>query len=143
MEVRAEITGRARKLEHDPALEARRIEGSDFFCGLTFPVGDGYCTLILGGWGGGVTGLSNIDDESAVDNETTGYTDFQRNRWYAVRLQVTDGHVRAWIGEEQIVDVERRDRKFSVWWEQEPVRPFGVSCWYTKAALRKVTVRGL
>src|SRR5690606_6791411 len=29
---------------------AARIEGTDFFCGLTFPVGDNHLTLILGGW---------------------------------------------------------------------------------------------
>jgi hypothetical protein len=45
------------KQNFEVALEARRVEGSDFFCGLTFPVGESHCSLILGGWGGGVVGL--------------------------------------------------------------------------------------
>lgn len=119
-------------------LEAQRVAGDDFFCGLTFPVGDSYCSLILGGWGGGVTGLSNIDDMAAVENETTGYVKFEQDRWYRVRLRVTDERIAAWVDDEQIVDVARKDRKFSIWWEQEPVRPFGIATWNTAAALRKI-----
>ena len=42
-------------------LDAQRVDGSDFFCGLTFPIGDEKCTWIVGGWGGGTVGLSNVD----------------------------------------------------------------------------------
>ena len=38
-------------MDYELRLEAKRVEGGDFFCGLTFPVGKEYCTLILGGWG--------------------------------------------------------------------------------------------
>ena len=37
-------------------FEAQRAAGSDFFVGLTFPVKKSSCSLILGGWGGGVLG---------------------------------------------------------------------------------------
>lgn len=126
------------RINYELSLEAKRIEGDDFFCGLTFPVGEEYCTLIVGGWGGGVTGLSNVDTMSAVENETTGYVEFERGRWYTIRLRVTDKAISAWIDKEQIVDTKTEGRKFSIWWEQEPARPLGIATWNTKAALRNV-----
>lgn len=129
------------RIDYEVAFEAKRMEGSDFFCGLTFPVEDDYLTLVIGGWGGGVTGISNLDDNSAVENETTGYTDFEQDRWYKIRLRVTSGHVAAWLDDEQIVNVDTQDRRLSIWWEQEPVRPFGIASWYTKAAIRRMTVK--
>src|SRR6185369_7925223 len=39
---------------YEISLEAMRVEGSDFFCALTFPVGKDPCSFIVGGWGGGV-----------------------------------------------------------------------------------------
>ncbi|MHC4072135.1 MAG: LamG domain-containing protein [Planctomycetota bacterium] len=40
------------KTNYEITLEAMRVDGSDFFCGLTFPVGENFCSLVLGGWGG-------------------------------------------------------------------------------------------
>lgn len=126
------------KSNYELRLEAKRIEGSDFFCGLTFPVGDEYCTFIVGGWGGGTTGLSNIDDLAAIENETTDYIQFQQDKWYTVRLRVTDDSITAWIDDKQMLHVARKERSFSIWWEQEPLRPLGISTWYTHAAIRNV-----
>ncbi len=122
-------------------LEARRIEGNDFFCGLTFPVGESFCTLILGGWGGGTVGLSNIDGQSAVENETTDFVDFQQNRWYSVRLRVTDQNISAWLDERSLVNVDTAGREFTIWWEQEPLRPLGIASWYTTAELRNIRIK--
>src|SRR5688572_1884106 len=48
------------KTNYEVELEARRVDGNDFFVGLTFPVGDSHASLILGGWGGSVCGLSSL-----------------------------------------------------------------------------------
>ncbi|HIN95251.1 MAG TPA: DUF1080 domain-containing protein, partial [Planctomycetes bacterium] len=125
---------------YEVSLQARRTKGSDFFCGLTFPFNESYLSLIIGGWGGGVTGLSNIDNMAAVENETTGYLDVKDNRWYQVRLRVTPERIRAWIDQEEILDLVTKDHKFSIWWEQEPVRPFGIASWYTAAELRQIRI---
>jgi hypothetical protein len=130
--------GRPPRTNYEIRLEARRVEGSDFFCGLTFPVGDEYCTFIAGGWGGGATGLSNIDNLAAIDNESTDYINFQKDKWYRIRLQVTDSTIRVWIDEKKIVDVTREGHKFSIWFEQEPMRPLGIASWYTTAELRNI-----
>jgi Domain of Unknown Function (DUF1080) len=42
-------------------VEAQRLDGVDFFAGVTFPVGETHMTLIPGGWAGGVFGLSSIN----------------------------------------------------------------------------------
>ncbi|MEQ8786969.1 MAG: DUF1080 domain-containing protein [Pirellulaceae bacterium] len=136
-------TGKLPRDNYEISLEAKRTTGSDFFCGLTFPVDDEYCTFIVGGWGGGVTGLSNIDGLSAEENETTGYTEFKKDQWYKIRLRVTDAAIQGWIDKEQVFDVKRTDRKFAIWWEQEPVRPLGVAAWRTGSALRNIRLTRL
>ena len=135
--------GKLPREDYELTLEARRLAGDDFFCGLTFPVGDSHCTLILGGWGGSVTGLSNVDDFAAVENNTTGSFDFRKDRWYAIRLQVSKESIAAWVDETQLVDQPRKDHRFGVWWEQEPMRPLGIAAWNTRAAVRNVRLKRL
>lgn len=137
------MAGAPPRIDYELNWEAKRIQGSDFFCGLTFPVHENYLSLIVGGWGGGVTGISNLDGMSAVENETTNYREFEQDRWYRLRLRVTREKVAAWIDDKQIVDVPLQGRKLSIWWEQEPVRPLGFAAWYTKAALRNLTLKRL
>ncbi len=136
-------TGTPPRSNYEFSLDAKRTEGGDFFCGLTFPVGDSYCTFIVGGWGGGVIGLSNLDEQAAIENETTSYVEFKDDRWYRVRVRVTDAKIEAWIDNEQHIDLDRKHRKFSIWWEQEPVCPLGVATWNTGAALRNIQLRKL
>ena len=130
--------GELTKINYEVTLEAKRVAGGDFFCGLTFPIKESYCTLILGGWGGSVTGLSNVDGMSAVDNETSEIFPFKDDQWYKVRLRVTEKQVEAWVDDRVIVRLPLADRDFDIWWEQEPIRPFGVATWYTSAALRNI-----
>jgi len=136
-------TGEFPREEYEVSLEAMRVEGSDFFCGMTFPVGNEPCTLIVGGWGGTVVGLSNVDDQHAAENQTTRGMTFENGRWYSIQLRVTAERIEAWIGGSRVIDLERAGHRFSVWWEQERVRPFGVSTYDTTGALRNIRVRRL
>ena len=129
------------RFDYEVKLEARREEGSDFFCGLTFPVKDAYCSLILGGWGGTVVGLSSIDGLDASENETSRLMNFDLNRWYAVALKVTQQKIEAWIDGNRIIDQELSGRKISIRPEVELSRPFGIASWRTRAGLRKVAMR--
>src|SRR5690606_25588410 len=54
-------------------VEAQGARGSDFFCGLTCPVGEELCTVIVRGWGGALVGLSSIDGTDASENDTRTY----------------------------------------------------------------------
>jgi len=85
--------------------EARRIAGKDIFAGLTFPYGDTSASLIFGGWGGIVNGLSSIDGFDASGNETTQFFSLRNNHWYPVQLRVTTDSIRATVGTEQVVDI--------------------------------------
>jgi len=130
-------------MNYEIALDAMRVEGSDFFCGLTFPVGKDPCSLIVGGWGGGVVGLSSLDGEDAANNETTKVAEFEKARWYAIKLRVQPSRIQAWIDGEKYVDVDTTDRKISIRIEVEMSRPLGIASWNTKAALKNIRMRKL
>ncbi len=136
-------TGKFPKTDYEVTLEAMRVDGDDFFCGMTFPTAKGPLTLVVGGWGGSVTGLSSIDGEPAVENETAGYQKFKQNKWYRIRLRVTGPKIEAWIGKEKIVELETENRKFSIYWEVEPCLPLGIATWNTTGALRDIRVRSI
>jgi hypothetical protein len=129
--------------DYEVVLEAMRIQGNDFFCGLTFPVGESHCSLIVGGWGGSVVGLSSIDGYDASENETTQTRRFESQRWYRVRLQVTSEVVRAWIEEEELFAVPIAESRFDVRPEVRLSRPFGIATWRTTAAFRRIRWRPL
>jgi len=129
-------------MNYEIALDAMRVMGTDFFCGLTVPVGEDCCSLIVGGWGGGLLGISSIDGMDASENETTKFCEFERNRWYRIRLRVTRGRIEGWIDDEKLVNVVTIDRKISVRpGEIELSRPIGITAWQTTAALREIRVR--
>ncbi|UCF35825.1 MAG: DUF1080 domain-containing protein [Acidobacteriota bacterium] len=123
------------------ALEAMQVDGTDFFCGLTFPVDDDYCSLIVGGWGGSIVGLSSIDDMDASENETSRSMRLWRGRWYRIRLAVVGRHIRAWIDDEMVVDIDTTGGKLGVRPEVRLSRPLGFASWQTRAALRKIRYR--
>ena len=94
-------------MDYEVELEARRTQGIDFFCGLTFPVKDSFATLVVGGWGGAVVGISSLDGEDAAHNSTTRYHRFKNGQWYRIRLAVTATNLSAWLDGEQVIDAER------------------------------------
>ncbi|MGH9370376.1 MAG: 3-keto-disaccharide hydrolase [Vicinamibacterales bacterium] len=128
---------------YEIALHAMRLEGSDFFAGVTFPVANSFCSLILGGWGGTVVGLSSINTLDASENQTSQSADFESNRWYAVRIRVTPAKIEVWLDERQIIDQDLKDNKVDTRMEVDPSRPLGVASWQTKSALRDLRLRRL
>lgn len=129
------------EINYEVSLEAKRIAGTDFFCGLTFPVGKSPCTLIVGGWGGTVVGLSSIDGLDASDNETMINRKFEKGQWYSIRLQVTDSTIKAWIDDEQPINFRYTGRVLSIRPEVNLSKPFGIASWCTTAALRNIRLR--
>jgi len=125
------------------SLQAARIEGQDFFCGMTFPVKDSFCSLIVGGWAGSIVGLSSVDDLDASENETTRSIDFENGRWYTIQLRVTDDAIEAWIDGQPVIRQALAGREISIRPEVGLSCPFGIASWRTKAALRDIRLRTL
>jgi hypothetical protein len=126
---------------YEVSLDAMRVDGNDFFCGMTFPVGQDPCTLIIGGWGGTTVGLSCIDGLDAAENSTTGLMSFDKKRWYHIWLSVTDTGIKAMVDSIKVVDFKTGHNRLSVRPEVELSRPFGIASWNTTAALRNIRVR--
>jgi len=132
------------KVNYDVSLKARKIAGGDFFCGLTVPVRDSHCTLIVGGWGGGLVGISSIDGLDASENETMKVFYFETGKWFDIRFRVTAGRLTAWIDNEVVADVEIKDRRVSMRpGEIEVAAPFGISTYATTAQIKEVRLKKL
>ncbi|WP_347840613.1 DUF1080 domain-containing protein [uncultured Draconibacterium sp.] len=129
------------KINYEIQLEARKTVGNDFFCGLTFPVNNDFCSLIIGGWGGPVVGLSCIDGVDASENQTKVLKHFEKDVWYAVRLQVSDTKIMAWIDDEQMVDLSYPEVELTIRPEVSLSKPFGICTWQTTAELRNIFIR--
>ncbi len=131
------------KLNYEISLQAQRIEGNDFFCGLTFPVGNDPCSFIVGGWNGGVVGLSSLDGKDAARNETARFMEFTNKRWYKIRVRVSERGITAWIDDKQVVGVDTKGRRISIRSEVEASRPLGISCYNTVAGIKDIQIRNL
>ena len=131
------------RMNYEISVEAMRVEGSDFFCGLTFPVGNDPCSLIVGGWGGGVVGLSSLNGNDASSNETTQYINFKNGKWFLIQLRVTPGRIQAWLDGDPLFDVDTTGKKISIRSEVDESVPLGVATWATTGALRNFKLRKL
>ena len=131
------------KTNYEIQLEARRVEGTDFFVGLTFPVGESYASLILGGWGGSVCGISSLDDEDANGNETRKVMRFKKGQWYKVRLRVEANRLQTWVDEKPLIDVNTTGKKVGLRDEIVQSKPLGLATFATTAEIKSVRVREL
>jgi hypothetical protein len=115
---------------------AQRADGSDFFAGVTFPVGKEHCSFICGGWGGGLVGISSINGNDASENETASYRNFKNGEWYQFKIRVDAKNITVWINDEQILEIERENRKFSVRAEVMRSRPLGYCVFQSKVLIK-------
>lgn len=137
-------TGSLPRVNYEVRLEAMRVSGGDFFCGLTFPVTTNYATLIVGGWGGTVVGISSLDGMDASENETSTFMEFQNGRWYSITLTVYADRLIADIDDRRVVEIDIRGRRVHMRpGEIEEGIPFSISTWRTSAALRNIRLRPL
>mgnify|MGYP000942303703 CR=1 FL=1 len=124
--------------------EARRERGNDFFAMITFPVGETHCSFITGGWGGDIVGLSTVDGQTAADNETRAYFNFENGRWYAFRVLVTAERIEVWINDERVVRFERQGHEFGLRrGDTELTTPLGFASYLTEGRLRNIRWRAL
>lgn len=128
---------------YEITLEARRTMGVDFFCGLTFPVGSlkTCATLVIGGWGGSVTGISCLDGMDASENSTGTYQRYKDNEWYKIKLRVTPKNLSTWVNDKQVIDADIEGKKINV--RPGPIEsylPLSLTTFATTAEIKNVVL---
>ena len=123
------------------SLSARKMDGVDFMCGLTFPVDESHCTLVLGGWGGDVCGLSCIDDKDASSNDTTTSMIFDKEHWYKIKVRVVPNHIKAWVDDKLLVDADIEGKKISLRGDVSLCEPLGICCFQTRTEYKDIELR--
>ena len=132
------------KINYEVTLQAKRTMGSDFFCGLTFPFKESHATLILGGWGGSLIGISSLDDFDASENDTGDAYVFEDKKWYDVRLRVTAEKLQVWLDDKMVIDSDVEGRKVSMrFGEIEMSVPFGICTYATTGVIRDIKIKKL
>ncbi len=127
-------------------MKAKRVNGTDFFCAVTFPArGPEQCvTLVVGGWGGSLVGISCIDGKDASENDTQKTHTFETDVWYQIRLVREGEKIMVWIDGEKLIDVDTTGKTLSL--RQggiEECAPFGLATWQTTARIKDIRWRGL
>lgn len=132
------------KTNYELSLEAKRIDGVDFFCALTFPIAGSHSTFVVGGWGGALVGISSIDNLDASENSTGSVQKLDDNKWYQLRLRVTDTTLKAWIDEKEVVNLYHKNHEMGMRpGEIEECVPLGIATFQTKAALRNIRIKAV
>ncbi len=136
------FTNAVPKTNFEITLEALKVQGNDFFIGLTFPVGEAHATLVLGGWGGATTGISSIDGLDASENDTTKFLGYEKDKWFRIRMKVTPAKLEAWVNDDKVVDQDLKDRRISMrFGEIESSVPLGIATYQTTTVVRKVEIK--
>lgn len=133
-------------IDYALTFEARRVEGQDFFATCTFPVGsaDRCVSLVLGGWGGGLVGISNIDHQDASENMTRAERPFENGRWYRIRIEVRNDDLQAWIDDAPMVNVSIKGRRLELRsGDIDHCTPLGFASWRTVGEIRAIKLARL
>lgn len=126
--------------DYEVEWEFRRLEGNDFPCCLTFPVNDSHCSVVIGGWGGTLVGLSCIGGKDAAHNDTAKHLVFENGTWYRARLRVQGDQICCWIDDREVIVRNVRDEKLTVRNEVQLSRPLGICSFETTAQIRRFRV---
>ena len=129
------------RINYEIRWDAKKVMGTDFFGSLTFPYLKSNGTLILGGWGGALVGISCIDGFDASENDAATAHRFRADHWYTCRLRVTGTHLKFWVDEEKLIDCDVEGREISMrTGEIEMSIPLGFSTYDTTGLIKNVTL---
>lgn len=145
------FAGEFKTTDYEVEVEAARIGGNDFFCALTLPIGNSHATIVLGGWGGSLTGISCVDGLDASSNPSKSFQRYERGIFYALRVAVTEKRLLATLKDTResssaaitLFDLDTAGRTFSLRPEVERCRPLGLATYNTTAVIRRIAWRDL
>ena len=132
------------RTNYELEAEAMKVDGDDFFCAITFPVGETYATFVPGGWGGTVVGISSIDGLDAAENETATFMKFEKNQWYRLRVRVTGEKIQCFLDDKLVVDLPLADRNIAL--RPGPIElsvPIGIASFQCISKVRNVKLRSI
>ncbi|WP_050031022.1 family 16 glycoside hydrolase [Verrucomicrobium sp. BvORR034] len=133
-------------IDYAISYEARRVQGTDFFGTVTFPVGsvDRCVSFVLGGWGGSQVGISSIDGYDASENLTGSRQTLENDHWYHVRIEVREKSLQVWLDGRPIINANIVGRQLSMRaGEIDRCMPFGFASFRTEAQLRNLRIEKL
>jgi hypothetical protein len=127
-------------------FQAKRHAGDDFFAAMTFPCGSlqTCLTLMLGGWGGDLCGISSLDGKDASENEQRSSQTFRPDHWHDFRLEVRPDTLQVWMDERRIVNASLTGRTLSLRpGDIELCAPFGFASYWTEGHIRQLSLTPL
>lgn len=130
-------------MNYELSLEAMRVAGDDFFIALTIPIEKSFCTVIIGGWGGGLCGFSSYDGGDAANNQWAQGVALKNNCWYKLVVRVTTCVLQISLDQDlYTARVEFDDSgRFSLRsGEMDKTTPLGLATYETKAHWRNFTM---
>ncbi len=133
-------------VDYEITLKARRTRGSDIFCALTFPYKDlNTCaTLIVGGWGGGLVGISSISELDASENETTAFVKFKNDQWYDIKLTVKDDYLMTHIDGAIVINYPLNKKPLSLRpGDIDSCAPLGLASFASNAEIKDMKITPL
>lgn len=145
------FAGEFKTTDYEVEVEAARMGGNDFFCALTLPLGGSHATIVLGGWGGSLTGISCVDELDASSNPSKSFQRYERGVFYALRVAVTEKRLVATLRDTResssaaitLFDLDTSGHTFSLRPEVERCRPLGLATYNTTAVIRRIAWRDL
>jgi hypothetical protein len=133
-------------VNYELSWEARRTTGGDFFSAATFPVRkmETCATFINGGWGGSITGVSDLNRMSANENNTTTIVNYEDGKWYRFRVQVTNEMLVAYVDDKKVVNTNITEKEISLRpGDIEYCAPLGFATYGSSGEIRNMQIRNL
>ena len=132
-------------MSYELRLEVMRVEGSDFFVGLTIPVEENFCTVIIGGWGGGLCGVSSVNYMDASESPWSRGVSFEDNRWHTLRVRVMPNVLQVFLDEKKTYHARieyEKSTQFSLrsGSDIDKTKPLGLATYQTHAQWRNFTL---
>ncbi len=131
-------------MSYEVKMEAMRKEGSDFFVAMTIPVESNACTIVIGGWGGNLCGISSVNFLDASENQYSEGVALKNDVWYTLRVRVTPGLLEVFLND-TLYTAKVKFETSTVFTlragsDIDKTKPFGLATYETKALWRNLTV---
>lgn len=130
-------------MNYELIVQAKKLQGNDFFCGITFPFNKSHATMVCGGWGGSLVGVSSIDDNDASENGTAQFEKFDNDKLYTMRIRVTPNRIQTWIDDKQMADIDTKGKKIDIRSGIDEACPLGISTYQTTSAVKSIKLKKL